>query len=139
MSVDSPPASIPVEGAGRHAYNEAAFHYFLEIERKRAARSRRPLLLMAVTVEKRLRNASDAARVSSAIFSVLDANIREVDFFGWYSEGIVAAAALTVDGPTSKPVLERLQARVLDALKRKLPPDEAAYAKVRVVEALNHR
>jgi hypothetical protein len=134
VAVESTPAFIQFDGEVCRAYNEVAFRYFLEIERKRAERSVRPLLLMLVTLRKPPgATAAVPPEMFAKIFSVLVACVREVDFVGWYREGSVAAAVLAPSGPVSATVRHHLSARVLRALKERLSQDEAARVGVRVV------
>jgi hypothetical protein len=134
VAVESTPAFIQFDGEVCRAYNEVAFRYFLEIERKRAEHSARPLLLMLVTLRKFPRAPMDVpSGMFARIFSALAACVREVDFVGWYREGAVAAAVLVPSGPVSATVRHHLSARALRALKQRLSPDEAARVGVRVV------
>ena len=135
MAVSPLPGFVPVEGARRRPYNEAAFRHFLALEVKRAERSALPLLLMLVKLRKQLRNRTDVAtRVTASMFSVLDACVREVDFFGWYCEGAVAAVVFVPGGPVTETIRIQLKGRVVGGLQKRLSPDEAAYLQIRVVE-----
>lgn len=134
MGSEATPAFIQFNGETCRAYNEVAFRYFLEIERKRAERSIRPVLLMLVTLRRPSKRAPIAPpEIFPKIFSVLGACVREVDFVGWYRENSVAAAVLAPSGPVTASVRHHLSARVLRALKERLSPDEAARVGVRVV------
>src|SRR5436190_8496415 len=88
------------EGSGE-AYNEEAFQYFLEIERKRSEISNRPFLLMLIEFE---RQEGTDARIDPAmaakLFSVLSLCLRETDFVGWYREERVVGAVLTQHSET---------------------------------------
>ena len=135
MVVVPAPGFVPVEGARRQAYNEVAFRHFLALEVKRAERSAHPLLLMLVKLRKPLRNRPElATRLTASMFSVLDACVREVDFFGWYCEGTVAAVVFVPGGPVTDTIRVQLKDRVVGGLQKRLSPDEAAYLQVRVVE-----
>ncbi len=96
MPLDSIPAYSGFRGGHvGPAYNEAAFRHFLAVDRRRAGRSARSVLLILVAVQESLGTSvklTDAA--ASALFSALAASVREVDFVGWYREGYVAAAVL---------------------------------------------
>jgi hypothetical protein len=134
VTVESAPAFISINGQPSQAYNESAFRYFLEIERRRAERSVRPLLLLLVKLKSSgANNAATSPGTFTKIFSVLSASVREVDFIGWYREGVVAAAVLAPSGPVSETVRHHLSARVLRALRERLSPDEAAHVAVRVI------
>jgi hypothetical protein len=134
VTVESAPAYISINGQPFQAYNESAFRYFLEIERRRAELSVRPLLLLLVKLKRSDTNtAVSSPETFTKIFSVLSSSVREVDFIGWYREGVVAAAALAPTGQISETVRHHLSARVLRALRERLSPDEAAHVAVRVI------
>jgi hypothetical protein len=81
------------------AYGEEAFHYFLEIERKRSEVSNRPFLLMLLDWRSRQEADSHIDHVTARkLFSVLSRSVRDTDFLGWYREGRVAGAVLTQHG-----------------------------------------
>jgi hypothetical protein len=134
VAVESTPAFVRFAGGARRAYNEAAFRYFLAVERKRAERALSPLLMMLISLKQRpggrLAIAPDR---SAAIFSALNSCVREVDVVGWYHENRVAAAVLTPTGPPSDAIRQRLSARALGALRTTLSTADAARAEVRVV------
>jgi hypothetical protein len=135
VAVESTPAYIQIDGETGNAYNEAAFRYFLALERKRAERAVRPLLLLLLKVRNQpAKRTGLAPTVSAGIFSALATCIREVDFSGWYREGVVAAAVIAPNGPTSDAVRRHLSARVVRALQQRLSAAEAARITVRVVE-----
>jgi len=139
VAVESTPAFTRIDGEICQAYNEVAFRYFLEIERKRAERSLRPLLLILVKLRRHSAYpAVSAPQMFAKVFSALDACVREVDLVGWYREGVIAAAVLVAGAPASELVRNRLRARVLRVLRERLSPDEAARVHVRVV-AFGHR
>ncbi len=99
------------------AYNEAAFSHFLRIERRRAERSSRSIVLVLVSLRSGPgRSAMLNADSAAALFSALGAAVREVDFVGWYREGRVAAAVLTQHMAPPEGVCERVAGRVTRAL-----------------------
>ena len=120
-------------GPAGWAFNEAGFRYFLGVDRQRATRSMRPLLLVLVTVRQppgqRTRLSDDAA---AAIFGALGACIRDVDFAGWYREGCVAGAVLPQPSNASGDELHRVRERVIDALRLQFPASPKAL-RVRVI------
>jgi hypothetical protein len=116
------------------AYNEAAFRYFLAIERKRAIRSGRPLLLLLVDVREQAelgRPIND--ELGRQILSRLQLCLRESDLVGWYREGWVAGAVLTESGnwPWAD-VARRVSQRISAALAARLPWDVASRLRVRL-------
>jgi hypothetical protein len=135
MSLESVPAYSGFRGGplGR-AYNEAAFRHFLAIERRRAVRSRRPLLLVLVSVRRRLGASPKlTGTVAAALFSGLGACIREVDFVGWYREGRVAAAVLTQGAMVSGQLKDRVAERMVPALRKRLAAEQSRNLRVRVI------
>lgn len=132
--------SIPVHSGFRsgqvcQAYNEAAFKYFLAVERSRAERSQRFLYLVLVAIRQSLgRRAKLTDTTAAALFRGLGATIREVDFVGWYQEGRVAAAVLTQGANASDGGVASLIAdRVLIQLKKRLSAAQSRNLRVRVV------
>ena len=118
------------------AYNEEAFRYFLAVERKRAASSRRSFLLLLVSIKKRS-GVSGPIRpvVATSIFSGLWLGVREVDFIGWFREGRVAGAVLTQGAdPIAPDVSRRIGQRLTETLRRRVPGHMAHRVRVRVLQ-----
>jgi hypothetical protein len=133
MRSSSPGFVEVVNGAGQ-VYNEAAFRYFLSLELRRANRSARRLLLVLVSLRLHERQRESLSPdTAAAVFSVLAACVREVDFVGWHREQVVAAALLTMSG-TSVKAKHTVCARVMSGLDQKLAPEDAARLHVRAVE-----
>jgi hypothetical protein len=87
---------MAVEDGVVQAYNEEAFRYFLEIERKRSEGASRPLLLLLVDVKGERGGDSPIDGVTATqLFSGLSASLRETDFVGWYRQQRVVGAVLT--------------------------------------------
>ena len=127
---------VSLEGRLGQAYNEDAFRYFLEIERKRAARAHRPVLLLLLDL--RDQPATDQridSMLAGRLFSSLWRCLRETDVVGWYREERVAGAVLTQvdDGPRSE-VTRVTRERVMTALGQELSADVARRLRVRVYQ-----
>ena len=135
MALESVPAysGFP-SGQGGRAYNEAAFRHFLAVERRRAERSMRSLLLVLVTLRQ---SPGLSAKINdataAALFRGLGASVREVDFVGWYREGRVAAAVLPQGVKASGDVPHLIADRVVIALRKRLSADQSRNLRVRVV------
>ena len=123
------------------AYNEAAFTYFLEIERRRSERSNRPFLLMLADLAPQ--PGSDARMdraVASTVLSSLGRCLRDTDFVGWYLDQQVAGAVLT-----EHPAIHYEQAvtslcqRVTRTLSRRLPKTVAGRLQLRVYHEIPQR
>lgn len=133
------PESLPSysgfsSGAAGQAYNQTAFRHLLAIERRRAARAGRPLLLVLVTLNNQANHNCLPDVTAAAIFLGLGETVREVDFVGWFREGLVAGAVLTQGGgAAAEPTRNVVAERVMRALRAHLPPALARHLRVRVV------
>jgi hypothetical protein len=125
---------VALEGRLGQAYNEEAFRYFLEIERKRTERSGRPFLLLLVDLkqESGISGRIDPT-VARELWSGLWLCLRETDFIGWYREERVAGALLVEfhDGPRRE-VSRMVVQRVAAVLCEHLPSSVARRLHVRV-------
>src|SRR5437899_5702067 len=83
-----------VEGS-EHVYNEEAFRYFLEIERKRSQVSNRPFLLLLLDLRPAGPRAGIDETSSVELFTALCRCLRDTAFIGWYRAGAVVGAVLT--------------------------------------------
>jgi hypothetical protein len=115
-------------------YNEQLFHWFLSIERRRAARSNRPLFLLLVD-PKPLCGAPP--RVDQAIANMLlvavRSSLRQTDIVGWYrSERVVGAVLAECRVRASSSVSAAVGQRVADALESRLTPELARQFRVRI-------
>jgi hypothetical protein len=131
---DSIPAYSPFRcGELGFAYNEAAFRHFLGLERRRAARSGRSLLLILVKarIDRGGRPSLDE-RAASQVFKALGSCIREVDLVGWHREGTVAGAVVAMSGAATSDLRARLEARVARMLVAGMG-SQVARLRVRVV------
>jgi hypothetical protein len=118
------------------AYNEEAFRYFLEIERKRSEVLRRPFLLLLVDLKKgRGVSSRISSQLSARLFSQLALCLRDTDFVGWYRDGRVAGAVLTQrpDMPEAR-VSKRVAQRVKEALRGQLDAELSDRLQVRVYQ-----
>lgn len=118
------------------AYNEEAFRHFLTIERKRAERSGRSMLLLLVELKaERDGDSLMDASVATRLFSALTACVREIDFIGWYRSGRVAGAVLT-QGPEApaSDVSQQIGERVAHALSERLPSHVRHRIQVRILQ-----
>ena len=132
------PSSTPAYSRFRagnigQAYNEAAFRYFLAVDRRRARRSRRPLFLVLASLRERPgMNAQLTPQQTAAFFGALAACVREVDFVGWFREGRVPAAVLAQGaGAACDPAV--ISSRILSTLRTSLPRHRSGDVHVRVV------
>jgi hypothetical protein len=116
------------------AYNEDAFRYFLDMERRRAEVSGRPLLLLLVDFKKQ--DHGDRPMPSATadrLFVALAACLRDTDFVGWYHEGRVIGAVLTQDtASTDTAVVDMVARRVTEELNASLPASVSMRGHVRI-------
>ena len=135
MELDSIPAYSGFLGRQfGHAYNEAAFWHFLAVDRRRARRSKRSLLMVLVAVRQSPgRPATLTDATATALFRGLSASVRDVDFVGWYRENQVAAAVLALGVNASDEVRPLIAERVIPALRKRLSGDHSRNVRVRVV------
>jgi GGDEF domain-containing protein len=117
-------------------YNEEAFRYFLQIERKRASRSNSRFLLLLVDLKQQQQAGTPFDSASGrTLFSSMWSCLRETDFIGWYRQERVASAVLTQVGETPGVEVANLVAeRVRAALMQSLPGVLAARIQVRVYQ-----
>jgi hypothetical protein len=123
------------EGCGP-VYNEEAFRYFLQIERKRASRSNSRFLLLLVDLTRdEQQSAGFDSTTSVKVFASMLPCLRETDFIGWYRQGRVASAVLTQVGDTQGVEVSNLVAsRVREAVGQNLPSSVSARLQVRVYQ-----
>jgi hypothetical protein len=118
------------------AYNEAAFRYFLAVDRSRARQSKRLLYLVLVAVRAGVgRRARLTNATAAALFRGLGASVREVDFVGWFYEGYVVAAVLFQGGKMhdGAPVAIADRVRAALAIERAVPqPDQMRVRVIRL-------
>ena len=133
-AVERRPYGVALECRLGQAYNEEAFRYFLEIERKRAARARRPVLLLLLDLKEQPAAHMDPI-LAGKLFSGLWLCLRETDVIGWYREDRVAGAVLTQleNGPQSN-VSGLIRQRAMGALSHGLSSDVARRLRVRVYQ-----
>ena len=103
------------------AYSEEVFRYFLEIERKRAEFSSRPLLLLLVDFQASPAQGRTDSDSSDRVFEALTDCLRDTDFVGWYHQSRVIGAVLTqrAEAPTAdatRQVTDRVNRRLLATL-----------------------
>jgi hypothetical protein len=121
------------EAAPGPFYNEAAFRYFLGVERRRAQRSGQPFHLLTVDVGART-DTGDRVGTSLVlrVFAGLRECLRETDILGWYQHGRVLGAVLAEFRPGSRAEIEHFTGRVSTTLRRRLTPAVAAHLQVQL-------
>jgi len=118
--------------------DEQAFHYLLEIERRRSDSAQRPFLLMLIDCA----DATDGVIPASVpgierLFPIVCQSVRETDFVGWYRQGAVIGATLTQDGRRgTRRTSGIVRERVVKALHLDLPSQLASQPRLRIYEVL---
>jgi hypothetical protein len=120
--------------ASGDVYNEEAFRYFLEVERKRSELSNRPLVLLLLDLNRPSPHAGDIdTATAQKLFAALSVCVRETDFVGWYRAHSVAGAVLTQHSDTAGADLQELVSRrISQLLSERLPSELAGLVRVRV-------
>jgi lipopolysaccharide/colanic/teichoic acid biosynthesis glycosyltransferase len=100
------------------ALNEDAFRALLLLERRRAERSRKPFVLMLVTLPTRKTVGGVA---SQQVARTVAGIIRESDIIGWYKQDSVLGVIFTeITSGGKVPIVETLRSKVLNALRQNL-------------------
>jgi hypothetical protein len=134
---DSCDCGLVSSDAQGQAYNEQAFRYFLDLERKRSDLSNRPFVLLLVDLSQESSVTTPDIDPGSAqkLFRALSACVRETDFIGWYRAGSVAGAVLTQHSDTpGADVQDAVSRRFEQSLRKQLPSDLQALVRVRVYQ-----
>ena len=117
-------------------YDQSAFRHFLALERRRAERRGRSLVLLLVEMAPLPQGHRAAGTIESTIFGVLEQCVRESDFVGWYTTARIAGAVLVQGGtPPSQDVCHAIGKRVTTMLKVRLPADFATGVRVLTLAA----
>jgi hypothetical protein len=127
-------SDLALDGTCPVAYNEDAFRFFLDMERRRAEISGRPLLLLLVDFKKHDHGDRPiASSTADSLFVALAASLRDTDFVGWYHEGCVIGAVLTQDTQiTDTDVVDMVARRVTRELNAALPASVSVCVQVRI-------
>ena len=125
-----------LDGDVRQAYNEAAFHYFLHIERTRAELSSGAVWLLVVEYRPGI-NGQIGAKLARKLFDAMASSVRDTDFMGWYRAERVVAAVLPQRAGTdqaSGTVAHVVNERIAAALRERIPSDALGALQVRVLQ-----
>ena len=119
-------------------YDEDAFRYFLAIEQARAGRSQGALPVLFATLEPTPGKPVPIPRSSaSRLFHGMRGALRDTDVMGWYEQDHVAGAVLSSRAELAEVeralVIEAIQQRVDENVKKHLPAKVAHSLRVRVV------
>lgn len=118
------------------AYNQEAFRYLLESESKRSERSGHfcQILLMYST-DAQGRIVLMNSHVAKAVIAASSRSLRETDYIGWYRDGQIVGAVLTVlVQETMAQVSTHLQPRLVEILRAELGFKETSRLQIRVCQ-----
>ena len=117
-------------------YQEADFRYFLGMERRRAERRGRSLLLVLVNLGAIHTSKPDFDAVTTVVFDVLGACVRESDFIGWHRQSGEAGAVLVQgDTPPTPETCRDIGRRVSGLLEMAMPSGSPIDVKVLQLDA----
>jgi hypothetical protein len=124
-----------VESRLGQAYNEAAFRYFLAVERRALERSSGSLLLLLVGLRRRAGMSGRIEQgVAAHVFSGLWLSLRETDVVGWFRDGRVIGAVLADLEGQAAPAIAGIRERVAGRLPEGLPAVVAGRLRIRVYQ-----
>ncbi len=94
-------------------YDEDSFNRMLALERKRSERSKRPFMLMLLSLEG-IPEGESGCNVRAKLFSCLESAKREIDVLGWYKFNTIAGIIFTEisdlnDGAVSEVIVNRIK------------------------------
>ena len=118
------------------AYNEEAFCFLLDIERRRFEASAEPFVLLLIDHRDRRRTGTGiAGALGARVFTSLTRSLRDTDVIGWYRQGRIVGAVLTHLGDAPVVDVSRQMAdRVSRAFVTDLPNELARQLRVRVYQ-----
>jgi hypothetical protein len=116
------------------AYNQEVFRYFLESESKRSERSGHFCqILLVYWTDAQGRIAQMDSHVAKTVIAASFRSLRETDYIGWYRDGRVVGAVLTVLVQESMAqVSTHLQPRLAENIRGKLGVEEISRLQIRV-------
>ena len=115
------------------AYNQGAFRYLLESESKRSERSGYFCqILLVYWTDAQGRIVQMDSHVAKTVMAALSRSLRETDYIGWYRDGRIVGAVLTVLAQESMAqVSSHLQPRLAETLRAELGVEETSRLQIR--------
>jgi hypothetical protein len=116
------------------AYDQETFRYLLAKESKRSERSGRFCQIFLVyRTDAQGRITQMDSPVAKTVIAAASCSFRETDYIGWYRDGCVVGAALTVLAQESMALVStKIQPRLADCLRAKLGIEEFSRMQIRV-------
>ena len=118
------------------AYNQEAFRYLLESESKRSERSGYFCqILLVYRTDAQGRIVQMNSHVAKTVMAALSRSLRETDYIGWYRDGRIVGAVLTVLVQESMAqVSTYLQPRLVEILRAELGVEKTRHLQIRVCQ-----
>jgi hypothetical protein len=118
------------------AYNQEAFRYFLAKESKRSERSGRFCqIILVCSTDEHGRIVEMNVDVAKTVIAAASRSFRETDYIGWYREGRIVGAVLTVLTQESMALVPtQLQPRLAECLRADLGIEEFSRLQIRVCQ-----
>jgi len=115
-------------------YNQEVFRYLLASESKRSHRSGHLCqILLVYWTDGRGRGVQMDPHVAMTVMAALPRRLRETDYIGWYHDGHIIGAVLTVLAKDSMAqVTSHLQKRLAEILLSELSIEESRRLQIRV-------
>jgi hypothetical protein len=118
------------------AYDQEAFRYLLESETKRSKRSGHFCqILLVYWTDAQGRIDQMDSHVAKTVMAALSRSLRETDYIGWYRDGRIVGAVLTVLVQESMArVFTHIQPRLVEILQAELGVEETSRLRIRVCQ-----
>jgi hypothetical protein len=118
------------------AYNQEVFRYFLASESKRSERSGRFCqIILVYGTDAQGRIVQMNSHVAKTVIAASSRSLRETDYIGWYRDGRIIGAVLTVLVQESMArVSTHLQSRLVETLRAELGIEEISRLQIRVCQ-----
>ena len=118
------------------AYNEKAFRYLLASESKRSERSGYSFtILLIYSADKQGLIVPMDREVADTVVKALFRSLRETDYVGWYLDGRIVGAVLTVLGQDSAMAVSgHIRQRLKEMLRVEVSVEESSRLQIRVFQ-----
>lgn len=118
------------------AYNEKAFRYLLASESKRSERSGYSFTIILIySADKQGLIVPMDREVADTVVKALFRSLRETDYVGWYLDGRIVGAVLTVLGQDSAMAVSgHIRQRLKEMLRVEVSVEESSRLQIRVFQ-----
>ena len=115
-------------------YNQETFRYILESESNRSERSGQFCqILLLYWTDAQGRIVQMDSHVAKTVIAASSRSLRETDYIGWYRDGRIVGAILTVlERESMAQVSTHLQPRLVENIRAKLGVEEISRLQIRV-------